>query len=81
MRKYISIFVVALSAWILMSCTPTPAELAEESRELHRQLEAAKTEQDSSRIFAEIARLETQARTVFDKTELREYERLAHPAE
>lgn len=60
------------------ACSTTPAELAAQSRQLHVELENARTAEDSTLIFKKIAETETRAREEFRKDELKEYERLAH---
>ena len=66
-------------ASLACSCGPTPQELAEESKRLHREIEQAKTKEDSARIWNEISLLETEANNSLDKEELKEYRKLAHP--
>lgn len=63
----------------ITSCSTTPAQLAERSQMLHKALEIATTASDSSMIYREIAAVESEARRIFTKQELKEYERLAHP--
>lgn len=65
----------------MVSCGPSPSDLAAKSVELHRQLKEATNEADSAAIYREISYLESQARDNFNKQELKEYERLAHPHE
>lgn len=80
MRKSILITGVAVAA-ALSGCSPTPADLANESRLLHVELAEAVTSEDSAAVFRQIAELESRARQIFDKAELKEYERLAHSQE
>lgn len=77
MRKLLHGTILA-SVFGLVSCSPSPAELAAESHSLHAQLEKATNRNDSATIFKQIAALETRAREIFTKDELKEYERLAH---
>ena len=70
------LFVVSVT---LTGCSPTPEELASESKRLHEELATCRTQADSANVYREIAALETRARSEFNKTELKEYERLAHP--
>lgn len=74
-RIILSTFLISL-IFLISSCNPTPADLADESIELHKELAEAKTEKDSSEIFRKISALESEARRIFRKEELKEYERL-----
>ena len=76
--KFYLIFTIVSTLIALSACAPTPAEMAEQSKALHRKLEQAATQQDSISIYREIAILESEARSRFQKDELKEYERLAH---
>lgn len=69
------------SAIALVSCNPTPQELAEKNISLHEELARCATEADSLAVFRKISEVESKARDIFNKTELKEYERLAHPAQ
>ena len=62
----------------IVACGPSPASLAEESKVLHKSLEVAATRADSDSIYREIAYIESEARKLFTKAELREYLKLAH---
>lgn len=81
MRKLINLLLLTVVALTLAACEPTPAELAERSIALHLQMVDAKTEDDSIAIFQKITEVESQARQLFTKQQLREYERLAHPVD
>lgn len=77
--KYFIVSLLCLIALAMSSCSsPSPEELAAESKALHEQLSRATTEADSTAVFRQISALETHAREIFNKQELRQYERLAH---
>lgn len=81
MRK-LMLYILTVSAVVVMtSCGPSPESLAKESIRLNEELKTAITRRDSDSIYREIAAIETTARSSFRKSELKEYERLAHPAE
>lgn len=75
------IFAAVSASFLLAACSPTPQELAEKNMELHRRLGECLTEADSSAVFKQISQVESQAREIFTKQELKEYERLAHASE
>lgn len=78
MNKLIFASIFALTL-LTFSCSPTPGELAQQSLELHKQLEAATNKADSTEILNRIITLETEARETLSKDEFKEYARTAHP--
>lgn len=68
--------VFAFMACVLVACGPTPQELADEHFRLHRMLESATNETDSSNIRHQIVLLENKARGRLNKTEYKEYRKL-----
>ena len=82
MKKRKTLYISSLTLVLCMSgCGTSPGKLADESKRLHEELSRATTKSDSTAIFKEIAAVESHARAVFTKAELKEYERLAHPAQ
>lgn len=70
--------IALVSLSILWGCSPSPDDLAEESKRLNYELSVAKNRKDSDSIYREISAVETKAREIFTKKELKEYERKAH---
>lgn len=79
MKKIIFLALSATFLSTLCACSPSPAELAQQNRDLHKQLEKATTRQDSDAVWKQITEVETRARREFTKDEFKEYARLAHP--
>lgn len=73
------IFISLLLITGLYACSSSsPEELAERSKELHRQLETAKTRADSTAIWKQIVEVEELARGL-GKDDAKVFARLAHP--
>lgn len=77
--KIFLFFIASVSSMILVSCGPTPQTLAEECRKLNDELKHTTDSAVRDSIYREIAVVETRARKSFNKAELKEYARLAHP--
>ena len=79
MRNFLYITLIAVFSTLLASCGKSPEKYAEESRELHEQLSKCSNREDSIALYGKIITLESQARNALNKTEFKEYARLAHP--
>lgn len=79
LKKIVTALIFGALINILVACSPTPSELADEYRKVNAKLE---TETDSAKrndIFAELSSIEYNARNTFSPDEFKEYARLAHP--
>ena len=72
---YLALTALALGLTATSCGGDTPQSLADESKELHQQLETAQTKADSSAIFNKIIDVENRARSL-GENEFKEYTKL-----
>jgi len=76
LKKIITALIFGVLINIMVACAPTPAEMADEYRNVATKLE---TETDSAKrdvVFSELIEIDNRARNSFSTDEFKEYARL-----